>query len=89
MGQLSETIFGTATMSDVEMLAKHINALTSKTLSLTKAMTQHDEHESSFISAIDKIISNFVKEMKSTHEEINFLQNIVTNRTEELEHLHI
>lgn len=46
VGSLSKTLFGTATMDDVNILAQHINALTSRAILLTKAVTQHSNHES-------------------------------------------
>ena len=87
IGQLSKTIFGTATNSDVQILAQHINALTTRTIKLTKEMAKHDDHESSFISAVDKRISNIVNQMKYNHEEINLLQKAMKNNTNELEDL--
>ena len=74
-------------MSDVNILAQHINALTTRTMKLTQAMAKHDSHESSFMSAVNKRITNLVNEMKSTHSEINLLQNMVYNNTQQLEHL--
>lgn len=50
IGSLSKSIFGTATMDDVNILAGHINALNSKTEKMAKALEQHSAHLSSFIS---------------------------------------
>lgn len=38
IGSLSKSIFGTATMDDVNILAGHINALNSKTEKIAKAL---------------------------------------------------
>ena len=43
IGSLSKTLFGTATMDDVNLLATHINALNSRTRQLATAM-QHTEN---------------------------------------------
>lgn len=87
IGELSKSIFGTATVSDVKLLAQHINALTTRTVKLTKEMAIHSDHQSSFMSIINKRISNIVNEMKDTHDEIDLLQNVIRNNTKALEKL--
>lgn len=50
LGQFSKTIFGTATTDDVDILARHINALNKRTSELSKALDQHGAHFSSYIT---------------------------------------
>lgn len=78
-----------ATVSDVKLLAQHINALTTRTVTvkLTKEMAIHSDHQSSFMSIVNKRISNIVNEMKDTHDEIDLLQNVIRNNTKALEKL--
>ena len=85
VGQLSKTLFGTATMDDVNILAQHINALTVRTIKLTNAMSQHDKHESSFMASVDKRISNLVTEISNNHKELNDLQKTLANNVYDME----
>lgn len=80
VGQLSNTLFGTATMDDVEILARHINALTTRTVTLTNAISKHDRHESTFMAAMDKRISNLVTQISDNHDEINLLQQSLNDK---------
>lgn len=49
IGDLSRSLFGTATIDDVNMLARHINALNKESRGLAAALTKHENHLSSFI----------------------------------------
>lgn len=57
IGTLAKGLFGTATMYDVELLAKHVNALNTRTRHLTQALQQHGGHLSSFVKVVDKSTS--------------------------------
>lgn len=87
MENYQKLFFGTATISDVQILAKHINALTERTVKLTKEMAVHSDHQSSFISLVNKRISNIVNEIKDTHAEIDLLQSVMRNNSKSLEKL--
>lgn len=41
VGSLSKSLFGTATMDDVNILARHINQLTRTTILISKTLQQH------------------------------------------------
>lgn len=77
IGSLSRTLFGTATIDDVNILAKHINALTSTTYEISKAIAKHADHDSSYLASVDKRISQVVKEVTENHNQINFMQNSI------------
>ncbi|XP_052076736.1 uncharacterized protein LOC127714723 isoform X1 [Mytilus californianus] len=87
VGQLSKTLFNTATMDDVNLLARHINALTTRTLKLTNTMAQHDQHESSYMASVDKRISNLVTQISDNHNEINMMQKSVLDHVRDAENL--
>ncbi|XP_062603682.1 uncharacterized protein LOC134265486, partial [Saccostrea cucullata] len=85
IGSLSKSIFGTATMDDVNILAGHINALNRKTETLAKALEQHGSHLSSFISLTDKRMKNLVHGIKSNSDYITSVATAFNNKLYNLE----
>jgi len=75
VGQLSKTIFGTATMDDVNILADHINALTTKTIKLSNILSQHAKHESTFMHSVDQRIENLTISVSQVYLIPNCLLN--------------
>lgn len=53
-GSLSLSLFGTATMDDVNISAFHINALTKTLNNIVNALQKHNEHMTSFMSTANK-----------------------------------
>lgn len=53
-GSLSLSLFGTATMDDVNISASHINALTKTSNNIVNALQKHNEHMTSFMSTANK-----------------------------------
>lgn len=53
-GSLSLSLFGTATMDDVNISASHINALTKISNNIVNALQKHNEHMTSFMSTANK-----------------------------------
>ncbi|CAC5379943.1 unnamed protein product [Mytilus coruscus] len=70
IGSMAKGLFGLATMSDVQLLANHINALNAKSKSITEALQQHSDHLSSFVKVIDKRTSNLMQGIKDNSLEI-------------------
>ena len=70
IGTLAKGLFGTATMSDVELLAKHVNALNAQSRHLTQALQQHGDHLSSFVKVVDKRTSFLMQGIKNNALEI-------------------
>ncbi|XP_071098997.1 uncharacterized protein [Haliotis cracherodii] len=68
VGSLSKTLFGTATIDDVNLLAKHINALTYPNLS--NVLKQHSSHLSSFMKLVDNRFKNALKGVKANHDAL-------------------
>lgn len=70
IGQLSKPLFGTATIEDVEILAKHMNVLTRKTMKIVDALEQHQSHLSSYISSANRRMDYLMKGIKANEEQI-------------------
>lgn len=74
IGDLSKSIFGTATTKDVEMLARHINSLNKISRNVIKSVEQHENDLSSFMKATDERITNIVKGLEENHLAIEHIQ---------------
>ncbi|KAK3100591.1 hypothetical protein FSP39_022245 [Pinctada imbricata] len=61
IGSLAETLFGTATVEDVRLLASHVNALNSQTRNFAKAMQHTEARLSSFMSVVDEKTTNLLR----------------------------
>lgn len=85
IGSLSKSIFGTATMDDVNILSGHINALNRKTEKLAEALEQHGAHLSSFISLTDKRMKNLVHGIKANADYITSVATSFNNKLFDLE----
>ena len=70
VGSLSKSLFGTATMDDVNILASHINALVRKTNAMSNALVQHGSHLSSFMMLAHQRMTNLKNGIKNNAEEI-------------------
>lgn len=60
IGQISKSLFGTATTSDINALKRHMQILNNNNVKLARAMAQQDEHLSSFISTVDDRFNNIM-----------------------------
>ena len=74
LGQFSKTLFGTATMDDINTLAKHINVLTERSHELGEALAQHGDHFSSYINTANKRMDNLMKGIENNEMEIKYVQ---------------
>lgn len=86
IGQLSKGLFGTATMDDVNILAQHMNKLTRMNIGLTKALSQHENHLSSYISSANARMDNLMKGIKDNMMAIKYMQNQIFTTELTLEH---
>ena len=82
VGSLSKSLFGTATMDDVNILASHINMLTRHTNDMTRALVQHNDHLSSFMKLSDSRMNNLKRGIKNNAEAITLLANKLSNISE-------
>ena len=68
IGQISRTLFGTATEEEVQTLAKHIVALEKRSQQQGAAFTRHAEEMSSFMSATAEHFSTLSAEILANHQ---------------------
>ena len=80
IGSLSKSLFGTATLDDVNILASHINALNRETNKIAVALKQHGEHLSSFITIADKRMNNLMKGIKTNSMAISTMSEMVNKK---------
>ena len=72
-GQLSRSIFGTATLADINVLARHINELSHRTMKISNAIEQHGAHMSSFMEKANKRMDNLMTEVKNNEIAITYI----------------
>ena len=77
IGQLSKSIFGTATIKDVQFLAYHVAHTMAKTKKLGNAFKVQAEKLNSFMSIVDSRISGAVAEIQNNHRVISEMGNAV------------
>lgn len=70
IGSMSKGIFGLATMSDVHLLARHINELNKRYRVMTNVLQQHGSHFSSFMTLIDNRTNNLMNSVKTNAAQI-------------------
>ncbi|CAC5368923.1 unnamed protein product [Mytilus coruscus] len=75
IGSLAKGLFGTATMGDVNLLASHINEINKRTRLMARALEQHGDHLSSFMSLVDKRTTNLIDGIKKNSVEILAIAN--------------
>lgn len=86
LGKLSRGLFGTATVDDVNVLANHMNKLNKMASGLAKALTQHENHLSSFIQTANKRMDNLMSGITENNLAIKFIQNELHTTTMNIEH---
>ena len=85
IGGLSKSLFGTATTDDVNMLARHINALNKRTRDIATVLTQHENHLSSFIVKSNHRMDQLMQGVKDNYIAINYIHAQLEKTTETLE----
>ncbi|MEW8546929.1 MAG: envelope fusion protein, partial [Candidatus Thiodiazotropha sp.] len=85
VGELSKTIFGTATVEDVNTLAKHINALHKQTRNIVNLIQQHEDGVSSFMTTANARMTNLMTGINENHEAISHLHSTMKNTFKHLE----
>ena len=86
IGKLSRGLFGTATMDDVNIMAGHINAISRKTNQIARALQQHGQHLSSFITVADRRMTNLMSGIKANSHLITNLAQNVNSRFQVFQH---
>lgn len=85
LGKLSKSLFGTAIVDDVNILANHMNKLNKMATGLAKALTQHEEHLSSFIKTANSRMDNLMSGISDNMLAIKFIQNEIYTTTLNIE----
>ena len=73
IGQLSKSLFGTATQQDVAILAKHINSLETRSRALSNSYQHEASSLISFMDTVNKRITLSVTAVRDNHEAITNL----------------
>ena len=73
LGQLSRSIFGTATVDDINILSRHINELSRRTMKISTAIEQHGAHMSSSMEKANKRMDNLMKGVKNNEMAIIYI----------------
>ena len=79
IGDLSKTLFGTASVKDVKLLASHIEALENKSGKTLDKMAEFTEHLSSFIKISANRYSELQTVIKDNHLAVANLADDITN----------
>lgn len=87
IGTLSKGLFGTATMDDVNILARHMNQLSKVSIQLSKALSQHEDHMSSYISAANERMDNLMSGVKQNMLAIRYIHRQLFTTETTLEHV--
>ena len=85
LGDLSKTLFGTATIEDVNTLARHINALTKRSRTMATLLAQHEDGLSSYITKANKRMDSLMQGIKENYIAINYIQTRFQETTSTLE----
>ena len=85
IGDLSRSLFGTATINDVNMLAKHINALNKESRQIANALTQHETHLSSFMVKANHRMDKLMQGIKDNYIAINYIHSQLDKNVKTLE----
>ena len=86
LGKLSKGLFRTSTMDDVNILANHMNKLNKMASGLAKALTQHENHLSSFIETANSRMDSLMSGIKNNMIGIKVIQNELQTTALNLEH---
>ncbi len=70
IGDLSHTLFGTATTKEVNILKEHINAMIKTSNGIAHSFSLHSDKMQSFMTTVDKRISNVMQSVQDNHREI-------------------
>ena len=79
VGTLAKGLFGVATMTDVNILANHINQLIKRDRQMSHALEQHGSHISSFMKVVNHRLDKLKEGMQLNYKMINELTKSTTN----------
>jgi hypothetical protein len=85
IGSLSKTLFGTATVDDINVLAQHVQSLNKIEFKLANNLKQHEEHVSSFMSIVDDRFDNAMEAIKHNHDDIRSSVVLFNNKVNDIQ----
>ena len=85
IGRFSRTLFGTATVDDVNILAQHMNALNIRTHAISEALVQHGKHLSSFMAQASRRMDNLLNGIQENHVAIQYVTTQIRNTAKSLQ----
>ena len=71
IGDLSHTLFGTATSKEVETLREHINTIVRQTNVISHSFSNHAGKMESYMTAVDERMTNIMSSVQANHRELN------------------
>jgi hypothetical protein len=77
IGQISRSLFGTASLGDIKLLANHIQQVEKETNLQNEQIHRHDDMLSSFMKTSGQRVSNALHGMKLNHQDIAALHKQV------------
>lgn len=77
VGQISKSLFGTATSDDIDTLQRHMQLLNHNNVKIAKAMAVQEKHLSSFISTVDARFNNVMGAIKKNHDDTVALTDLL------------
>lgn len=86
VGEISKSLFGTATSDDITTLQRHMQILNRHNVKLAKAMAHQDQHLSSFINTVDNRFSNVLAAVKKNHQDAVAISRFVHASMDALDH---
>ena len=85
LGQLSRSIFGTATVDDINVLSRHINELSRRTMKISNAIEQHGAHMSSYMEKANKRMDNLMQGVKNNDLAITYVHTQLQSSSKDLQ----
>ena len=86
IGQISKSLFGTATSDDIATLQRHMQTLNNNNVKIAKAMAVQEKHLSSFISAVDERFNNIMDAVQKNHQDTVALNDLLFSSMDAMEH---
>ncbi|KAK3097343.1 hypothetical protein FSP39_008811 [Pinctada imbricata] len=86
IGDISKSLFGTATSDDVNTLKRHMEILNKNNKKVVKAMAMQEKHLSSFISTVNHRFDNVMSAVHENHKDTVALTSLLHTSIDALEH---
>ena len=85
VGSLSKSIFGTATVKDMQILTEHINEIVAMNNRLTHAFETHAEGMSSYMSLVNKRLDKAFSAIRLNHDSMTQMAKGLLNTMQDVQ----